>query len=127
MRNVVDSSGWIEYFTDGANADFFAPSIQKVADLVVPTLCMYEVFKRLLATMGEESALQAVGVMSLGREIELSRAIALDAAQISLRLKLAMADSVILATARAQNAILWTQDEHFKDISGVRYIEKLKS
>lgn len=122
--NVVDSSGWVEYFTGGANADFFTPPIQDLANLVVPTLCMYEVFKRVLASVGEESALQAIGVMALGHEVELNRTIALEAAQISLRLKLAMADSIILATARIHNATLWTQDEHFKAIDDVSYVEK---
>ena len=122
--NVVDSSGWIEYFTEGENAKFFTPSIRDLDRLIVPTICIYEVFKRLLAERDEESALLAVGLMSHGREVELDRNIAIDAAQISRELKLAMADSIILATARAHDAILWTQDTHFNDIDGVRYIEK---
>ncbi len=124
MLNVVDSSGWIEYFTGGRNAGFFAPAIRDLAILIVPTLCMCEVFKRLLATLGEGSALQAVGVMALGNEVELSRAIALEAAQVSLRLKLAMADSMILATVLVHGAKLWTQDEHFMGVEGVSYIVK---
>lgn len=122
--NVVDSSGWIEYFTEGGNADFFAPSIRKVEELIVPTICIYEVFKRLLAERDEDSALLSVGIMSHGREVELDRNIAIDAAQISRELKLAMADSIILATARDQDATLWTQDVHFKGVDGVKYIEK---
>ena len=122
--NVVDSSGWIEYFIEGENAKFFIPSIRDLDRLIVPTICIYEVFKRLLAERDEDSALLAVGLMSHGREVELDRNIAIDAAQISRELKLAMADSIILATARAHDAILWTQDMHFKDIDGVRYIEK---
>ena len=122
--NVVDSSGWIEYFTEGGNADFFTPSIRNVENLVVPTICIYEVFKRLLAERDEDSALLSVGLMSHGREIGLDRNIAIDAAQISREMKLAMADSIILATARAHNATLWTQDAHFKGLEGVKYIEK---
>jgi len=122
--NVVDSSGWIEYFTESQNADFFAPPIQSTARLLVPTICIYEVFKRLLVERGEDSALLAAGLMAHGREVELNRKIAIEAAQISRQLKLAMADSIILATARLNNAILWTQDEHFKDLDGVKYIEK---
>jgi predicted nucleic acid-binding protein len=122
--NVVDSSGWLEYFAKGKNAKFFIPPVQDLENLLVPTICIYEVFKRLVQDAGEEDALQAVGVMSYGSIIELDRKIALDAAQISLERKLAMADSIILATARAHAATLWTQDEHFKDIEGVRYIEK---
>lgn len=97
--NVVDSSGWIEYFAEGENAGFFTPSIRDVGKLIVPTICIYEVFKRLLAERDEDSALLSVGLMSHGREVELDRNIAIDAAQISRELKLAMADSVILATA----------------------------
>ena len=122
--NVVDSSGWIEYFTEGGNADFFTPSIRNVKNLVVPTICIYEVFKRLLAERDEDSALLSVGLMSHGREIGLDRNIAIDAAQISREMKLAMADSIILATARVHNATLWTQDAHFKGLEGVKYIEK---
>lgn len=122
--NVVDSSGWIEYFTKGGNADFFIPPIQDLENLIFPAICMYEVFKRLLAERDEDSALLAVGLMSHGREVELDRNIALEAAQISRELKLAMADSIILATARAHKAVLWTQDEHFKGLPDVQYIEK---
>lgn len=122
--NVVDSSGWVEYFANGSNAKFFNSPIQDVENLLVPVICIYEVFKRLTLDMGEENALQAVGIMSYGRVIELNRKIAIDAAQLSLELKLAMADSVILAAAREYDATLWTQDAHFKGMDGVKYIEK---
>jgi len=103
---------------------FFAPSIRDVDRLIVSTICIYEAFKRLLAERDEDSALLSVGLMSYGRGVELDRGIAVDAAQISRDLKLAMAASIILATARANNAILWTQDEHFNGSEGVRYVEK---
>lgn len=122
--NIVDSTGWIEYIADDANADFFEPSIIDSANLLVPTICLYEVFKRVLQEFGEERALDAVGIMSLGTIIVLDRQIAIHAAQISNELKLAMADSIILATARAYDATLWTQDEHFKGIEGMKYKEK---
>lgn len=122
--NVVDSSGWVEYFTKGTNAKFFIPPVQDVENLLVPATCLYEVFKRLTLDLGEESALQAMGIMSYGRIIELDRKIAIDAAQISLDIKLAMADSIILATARESDATLWTQDAHFSGMEGVKYIEK---
>ena len=122
--NVVDSSGWIEYFTQGENAEFFIPPILDLERLIVPTICIYEVFKRLLAERDEDSALLAVGLMSHGREVELDRNIAIEAAQISRERKLAMADSIILATAQAHNAALWTQDEHFKGMAGVKHIAK---
>src|SRR5512139_1355206 len=122
--NVVDSSGWLEYLSDGANADFFAPPIEDGENLVTPTICIYEVFRRVLGELGEERALDAVGSLSRGNVVELSQQEAIEAARLSVQLKLAMADSIILATARAFQATLWTQDTHFKDIEGVRYIEK---
>ena len=122
--NVVDSSGWLEYFAGGKNAAAFAPIIQATGELVVPTICLYEVFKRLLVLRGEEAALQASGIMSLGILADLTREIAVEAARISYESKLAMADSFILATARAHHATLWTQDVDFRDMDGVRYFEK---
>ena len=122
--NLVDSSGWIEYFDDGGNADYFSVPIRDVENLLVPAICAYEVFKRISLKRGEEDALRSIGFMSLGREVDLDREIAISAAQISLESKLAMADSLILATARAYDATLWTQDEHFKDIPGVKFVEK---
>jgi len=122
--NVVDSSGWVEYFANGTNAKFFTPPVQDLDNLLVPSICLNEVFKRLTLDLGEENALQAIGIMSYGRVIELDRKIAIDAAQISLDLKLAMADGIILATAREFDATLWTLDTHFKGMDGVKYIEK---
>jgi predicted nucleic acid-binding protein len=122
--NVVDSSGWIEYFVNGKNASFFNSPIRDTDNLLVPTICLYEVFKRILSELGEDEALQVTGIMSLGIVVELNRDIAIHAANISLGLKLAMADSIILATARANNATLWTQDEHFKGLDEVKYVEK---
>lgn len=122
--NVVDSSGWIEYFTRGENAQFFIPPVRDLDNLLVPSVCFYEVFKRLLLDLDEDAALLAVGWMSQGREIILDRKIALEAAHIARETKLAMADGIILASARANNATLWTQDAHFKDVEGVKYIEK---
>ncbi len=122
--NVVDSSGWLEYFADGSNADFFAPAITDEANLVVPTICMFEVFKRLSLQRGKEAALQAMGMLYRGKLAALTDEIALQAALLSLEHKLPLADSVILATARTRQATLWTQDEHFKDLLGVEYIDK---
>ena len=122
--NVVDSSGWLEYFARGTNASFFAPVVKATDALVVPTVCMYEVFKRLLTQIGEEDALQAIGVMSLGIIGDLTREIAVNAAYISSEFKIAMADSIIMATTDAYDATLWTQDADFEGINGVQYIEK---
>jgi len=121
--NVVDSSGWLEYLAGGQNAEIFAPVIQATDSLVVPTVCMYEVFKRVFALRGEEAALQAIGIMSLGIIADLTRQIAVNAARISSELKIAMADSLILATARVHDATLWTQDADFEGVDGVKFVE----
>ncbi|MBN1946650.1 MAG: type II toxin-antitoxin system VapC family toxin [Bradymonadales bacterium] len=122
--NVVDSSGWLEYFADGQNADFFAPPIEEVNKLVIPTLSIYEVFKRVLQQRGETSALQAVAAMQQGTVVELTVPLALSAARLSIEEGLPMADSVILATARAHRATLWSQDADFQRFGDVKYVEK---
>jgi toxin FitB len=122
--NVVDSSGWLEYFADGPNAAFFAKAIEATAGVVVPTVSLYEVFKRVLQQRGEGEALQAVAVMQQGRIAELSGTLALAAARLSLDLRLPMADAVMLATARACDATLWTQDSDFAEVKGVQFVAK---
>jgi len=122
--NVVDSSGWLEYFADGPNADFFAPAIENTSELIVPTLSLYEVFKRVYQQRGEGDALQAVAVMMQGQVVDLDIDLALSAAKVSADLKLPMADSVMLATAQAHGATMWTQDGDFEGLEGVKYIEK---
>jgi predicted nucleic acid-binding protein len=119
--NVVDSCAWLEYFADGANATFFARTIENTEKLIVPTLSLYEVFKRVLQQRDESDALQAVAVMQQGTVVALDDRIALSAARISIDHKLPMADSVMLATARAFGATLWTQDDDFKGLTGVQY------
>ena len=122
--NLVDSSGWLEFLADWPNADFFANSIVATADLLVPTLSLYEVFKRVLQQRGEGDALQSVGLMQQGMIVELSVSLALSAAHISLNDRIPMADSIMLATARAYGATLWSQDSVFENIAGVKYIAK---
>ena len=122
--NVVDSSGWLEYFIGGENADFFAEAVETPEDVVVPTVSLYEVFKRVLIEKNRTDALEAVALMKEGQVVPLDDNLALLAAELSFELKLPMADSIILATARACDATLWTQDVHFKDIAGVRFFEK---
>lgn len=119
--NVVDSGGWLEYFADGANASFFAGPIEDIEALVVPTISLFEVFKRVLQQRGESAALQATAAMQQGTVVDLEAEIALNAAALSVDLKLPLADSIILATARKYNAELWTQDADFKGIEDVRY------
>ena len=122
--NVVDSSGWLEYFADGPNASFFAPAIEDLARLIVPVISLYEVFKRVHQQRDEGYALQAVSLMQQGQVIELDTPIALRAARVSIKFKLPLADSIMLATAHIHEAVLWTQDADFKDIEGVRYTPK---
>lgn len=122
--NVVDSSGWLEYFADGPNADFFSKPITATADLIVPTVSFYEVFKRVVQQRGEDDALLAVALMQQGAVIELSASLALSAAHLSLTQKILMADSFMLATARAYSATLWSQDADFESIPGVKYTPK---
>jgi predicted nucleic acid-binding protein len=122
--NVVDSCGWLEYFADGINAAFFAPTIQDVDQLIVPTLCLYEVFKVVKVQRGKQAALHVVSMLYSGQILPLNDELALHAAEVSLEYRLPMADSIIYASARSQDATLWTQDEHFKDLPGLKYIEK---
>lgn len=119
--NVVDTSGWIEFLFEGGNADVFAPLIEDVDELLVPVICLYEVFKKVNAVADEPKALQAIGLMKQGRVMEVTEAIALRASLISLKHRLPMADSLILATAWSEQATLWTQDEHFALLPGVEY------
>ncbi len=122
--NVVDSCGWLEYFADGQNADFFAPAIEDTSSLIVPAVSLFEVFKRILQQRTEDDALRAIAVMQQGRVVVLDNALAISAAKLSFDLKLPMADSLILATARFNAATLWTQDADFEHIPDVRYIKK---
>lgn len=122
--NIVDSSGWLEYFADGPNAQHFAKPIELVRELIVPTLSIYEVFKRVLQLRDEDSALQVVAAMQQGTVVELDVATAITAAKFSNKLKLPMADSIMLASAQIHHATFWTQDADFKEIGGIRYFKK---
>jgi predicted nucleic acid-binding protein len=121
--NVVDSSGWLEYFADGPVADFFAPAIERPHTLVVPSLTLYEVFKRMQQQRGPGAAFEAIALMQQGRVVALSAELAIAAAHVGAERGLALADSVIYATARAAGATLWTQDADFEGLPEVRYRE----
>lgn len=121
--NIVDSSGWLEYFASGPNAEFFSEPIEDSDELLVPTISLYEVFKRILQQRGETEALKAIAFMQSGVILDLTSTIALHAAKISSDLKTPMADSVMLASARESDATLWTQDADFEGLEGVRYID----
>lgn len=122
--NVVDTSGWLEYFAESANASFFAPAIEDTKNLIVPVICIYEVFKKVLQSQGQAAAEVQVADLVKGNVVDLDTSLAMSAAMLSAELKLPMADSIILAVAREHNATLWTQDEHFKGLPGVKYVEK---
>jgi toxin FitB len=119
--NLVDSSGWIEYFFSGPNASFFSGPVEDTRNLVVPTICLYEVFKKVNLVADEEKALQTVAQMKRGHVVAITEDIALKSALLSIRHKLPMADSLIYATAQVHSAEIWTLDEHFRDLPGVKY------
>jgi predicted nucleic acid-binding protein len=125
--NLVDSSGWLEYFADGPNAKVFSRPLQDPEGLIVPTVCLYEVFKVVLRQRGAAAALQTVALMRQGTIVELNERIALLAAELSLEHKLPMADSVILATARIHGAHIWTQDADFEGLEDVTFVNKVRS
>jgi len=122
--NVVDSSGWLEYFADASNADFFAPVILDTEKLLVPAISLLEVFKRVYQQRDENAALSAIALMRQGETIDLDANLALNAAKLGIDHKLPLADSVILACAHARDATLWTQDADFKGLEKVQYISK---
>jgi toxin FitB len=122
--NVVDSSAWLEYLGDGKNASEFAPAIEAPEMLAVPSLTIFEVFKRVCQIKDEATAFDVLGVMFQGKVVDLTGSLALDASRLSLDTGLAMADSIILATARAEDATLWTQDSHFVGLDHVEYRAK---
>lgn len=122
--NVVDSSAWLEYFADGPNAANFAKPIEATRSLIVPTLSLFEVFKRVSQQRSEDEALRAIAVMEQGRIADLDQATALEAARISIKHRVAMADSIMLAIALRHRATLWTQDAVFEGLPSIQYYAK---
>ena len=122
--NLVDSSGWLEYFANGPNAKCFAPPLKDTASLVVPVVAIYEVFKVVLRERGETEALQAAAAMQKATVTDLTTKLALASSKLSLQHGIPMADSIILATAQLHNATIWTQDADFKGIPGVKYFQR---
>ena len=118
--NVVDSPGWLEYLADSKSAGFLAPAIEDAAYLILPGITVYAVCKKVLREGGENEALPVVSLMQSGQVIDLDSALAPDAARYALP----WADSLIYAIALRHGATLWTQDEHFKDLPGVKYRAK---
>ena len=122
--NIVDTSGWLAYFADEPNAKYFLTPLSESALLVVPTVTIYEVFKVILRESSENEALQAVVAMQKGTVVDLNSSMAIAASKLSLEYHLPMADSIILATAQEFNAVIWTQDSDFKNMSKVKYFPK---
>jgi predicted nucleic acid-binding protein len=122
--NIIDSSGWLEYFSDGPNAKHYLPPLNDPSSLFVPVITIYEVFKVVLRESSDDMALQAVAAMQKGKIIDLTASIAMKASKLSLQHDLPIADSIILATAREYNCVIWTQDSDFQHIDGVKYFQR---
>lgn len=122
--NLVDSSGWLEYFTDGKNARRFSAAIEDTERLIVSSINIYEVYKKVISERDEDAALEAVAMMQQGKVVEVTASIAIQAAKFSHIFKIPLADSIIYITARDSGAVLWTQDADFKDLDGVKYFEE---
>jgi len=120
--NLVDSSGWLEFFADGDNAEFFTVPILNLLELIVPTVCIYEVFKVTARERGEQIATNVVSLMEKGVVVPLDTVMAIEAARISAEHRMAMAVSIIYTIARSTDALLWTQDADFEGLEGIRYI-----
>ncbi len=124
MKILVDSSGWIEYFSGGSLADRYAVQINRATAIITPAVVLYEVYKKIKRERGEETALLAAGRLSATEVVPLSASLALLAADISLAHGLAMADAIVYATARDQAAQLLTSDADMKELPGVEYFGK---
>jgi predicted nucleic acid-binding protein len=125
--NVVDSSAWLEYFADGPGAANFASVIEATGRLVVPAVCLLEVFKVVLRQRGESDALQVAALMQQGTVIDLDVTLALAAAKLGVEHKLPLADSIVYATARRVGGVVWTQDNDFESLPDVEYFPKAVS
>jgi len=123
---LIDSYGWIEYFAEGPLADTYATFIERAnaENTITPTIVVYEVYKKIKSTKDEQNALEAYAQISRTKIVELTSPLSLEAADISLTTNLGMADSIIIATAKAYKAQILTSDEHLKNIKGVKFISK---
>ena len=124
--NVVDTSGWLEYFEGGQNAKTFSTPIRELEQLVVPTICIYEIAKVILRESDENNLLQALAAIQKGKIVALTSSISTAAAKVSLKYRVPMAGSIIYATAKLFDATVWTQDVDFQGLPNVNYIPKLQ-
>jgi len=122
--NIVDSCAWLAFFTDEPNAKYFLSPLTDSESLIVPSITIHEVFKVVLRESNENEALQSIAAMHKGIVVDLTSSLAISAAKLGLTHNLPMADSIILATANAYEATIWTQDSDFENISGVKYFPK---
>ena len=125
--NVVDSSAWLAYFADEPTAADFAAAIEDVGRLVVPAICLTEVFKVVARERGEGDALQVAAVMQQGKVVPLDEGLALAAAKYGRSHNLPLADGIVYATARTVGGVVWTQDDDFENLPGVHYYPKRQS
>ena len=123
--NLVDSSGWLEYFINGKNVEYFVPVIENTSELIVSVINLYEVYKKILSEKDDNAAIQAIALMQQPNVVGVTEPISILAARLSIDLKIPMADSIIYATAKMHNAIIWTQDSDFKNLEGVKYFRKV--
>lgn len=121
---ILDSSAWLEYFAGTKNGDIFAEYAEDFENLMVPTICIYEVYKRILIQREENSANMAVEFMQNGNVVDINSEISITSALLSYKLKLPMADSLIYATGQIYKSKIITQDSDFIGLDNVDYYEK---
>lgn len=126
MAHIVDTCGWLEFFADSKNAKNFEKQILDVKQLVVPTIVIYEVYKKVCLEFDEDKALLVIAHMKQAKVVDITEPIAIYASKLSLEKKLPMADAIIYATGLTYEATVYTQDNHFEGLSGVKYFKKLK-
>lgn len=122
--NLVDTSGWMEFFNDGPYASYFLEALRDMDKVIVPTLCFYEVFSSVMERMSDSEALQVVAFMQQAESVDLTDAIAVLAARLSTKHNIPLSPGITLATAQLNDAVIWTQDTHLKDFPGVKYYPK---
>ena len=122
--NLVDTSGWLEYFADTSQARHFATAIEDTRKLLVPSVVLYEVFKKITLAFDEGRAFAAVAQLKQGKVVDMDETVALYAGKLSIEHKLPMADAFIYATALLNKATVFTQDAHFEGLPQVKYFAK---
>ena len=122
--NVVDSSGWIEFFLAGTNGPMFKPVIEQRQHLLVPVIALFEVHKVLSRKLPPEVVSACLDVMRLGRVLDITAARAVAGADVALRHKLATGDALMYSLALEHGATFWTQDVAYQGLPGVRFFAK---